>query len=48
VTAHLCAMTFAEPLVLYGVPNIPGLVVPQDPTAAIAEFAARYRALVAH
>jgi glutathione-regulated potassium-efflux system ancillary protein KefG len=46
VTAHLCGMSFAEPLVLYGVPNIPGLVVPHDPAAAIAEFAARYRALV--
>ena len=47
VTAHLCGMTLAEPLVLYGVPNIPGLVVEHDATAAIAEFAARYRALVA-
>lgn len=47
VTAHLCGMKFAEPLVLYGVPNIPGLVVQHDPTAAIAEFAARYRGLLA-
>jgi glutathione-regulated potassium-efflux system ancillary protein KefG len=47
VTAHLCGMTLAEPLVLYGVPNIPGLVIDHDPTAAIAEFAARYRALIA-
>jgi len=47
VTAQLCGMTLAEPLVLYGVPNIPGLVVPHDPTPAIAEFAARYRALLA-
>jgi glutathione-regulated potassium-efflux system ancillary protein KefG len=47
VAAHLCGMPFAEPLVLYGVPNIPGLVVQHDPAAAIAEFAARYRALVA-
>lgn len=46
VTAHLCGMTLAEPLVLYGVPNIPGLVVPYDPTAAIHDFAARYRALL--
>jgi glutathione-regulated potassium-efflux system ancillary protein KefG len=46
VTAHLVGMTLAEPLVLYGVPNIPGLVVTQDPTAAIADFAARYRALL--
>jgi glutathione-regulated potassium-efflux system ancillary protein KefG len=48
VTAHLCGMTLAEPLVLYGVPNIPGLVVPHDPTAAIAQFGARYRGLVAN
>jgi len=48
VTAHLCAMPYAEPLVLYGVPNIPGLVVHQDPAAAVAEFAARYRAVVAN
>ena len=47
VTAHLVGMTLAEPLVLYGVPNIPGLVVPHDPAAEIAEFAARYRALLA-
>ena len=47
VTAHLCGMTLAEPLVLYGVPNIPGLVVPGDPAAAIAEFAGRYRGLLA-
>jgi glutathione-regulated potassium-efflux system ancillary protein KefG len=47
VTANLVGMTFAPPLVLYGVPNIPGLVVPHDPTAEIAAFAARYRALLA-
>jgi glutathione-regulated potassium-efflux system ancillary protein KefG len=47
VTAHLCGMALAEPLVLYGVPNIPGLAVLHDPGPAIAEFAARYRALVA-
>jgi len=47
VTAHLTGMTLAEPLVLYGVPNIPGLVVPHDPTSEIAEFAAKYRALLA-
>jgi glutathione-regulated potassium-efflux system ancillary protein KefG len=47
VAAHLCGMTLAEPLVLYGVPNIPGLAVEHDATAAVAEFAARYRALVA-
>jgi glutathione-regulated potassium-efflux system ancillary protein KefG len=47
VTANLMGMTLAEPLVLYGVPNIPGLSVPYDPTPAIAEFALRYRALLA-
>lgn len=47
VTAHLTGMTFAEPLVLYGVPNIPGLTVAGDPTASIEAFAARYRALLA-
>lgn len=47
VTAHLTGMTFAEPLVLYGVPNIPGLDVPDDPTARVLAFAERYRALLA-
>jgi glutathione-regulated potassium-efflux system ancillary protein KefG len=47
VTAHLVGMRLAEPLILYGVPNIPGLVVPHDPAAEIADFAARYRALLA-
>jgi len=47
VTAHLCGMTFAAPLVLYGVPNIPGLVVVHDASPAIAQFAAKYRALLA-
>jgi len=46
-TAHLMGMTFAEPLVLYGVPNIPGLDAPDDPTPRIAGFADRYRALLA-
>lgn len=46
VTAHLVGMALAEPLVLYGVPNIPGLTVSGDPTAAIDAFAARYRALL--
>jgi hypothetical protein len=39
-------MAFAEPLVLYGVPNIPGLAVPHDTAPEIAAFAARYRALL--
>lgn len=47
VTAHLMGMTLAEPLVLYGVPNIPGLVVEHDLTPAIDAFAAGYRALLA-
>ncbi len=46
VTANLMGMTLAEPLVLYGVPNIPGLKVPHDSSAAIAAFAERYRALL--
>lgn len=47
VTAHLTGMALAEPLVLYGVPNIPGLVVDHDPALVIQAFAARYRALLA-
>lgn len=47
VTANLVGMKFAEPLVLYGVPNIPGLVASRDPAAEIAAFAAKYRALLA-
>ncbi len=47
VTANLMGMAFADPLVLYGVPNIPGLDVPQDTTPAIDAFAKRYRALLA-
>ncbi len=46
-TANLMGMTFAEPLVLYGVPNIPGLEVPDDPTPRVMGFADRYRALLA-
>ena len=47
VTAGLVRMNFAPPLILWGVPNIPGLDVPGDRSAAIAEFAAGYRALLA-
>jgi glutathione-regulated potassium-efflux system ancillary protein KefG len=47
VTANLVGMRFAEPLVLYGVPNIPGLAVPHDATPEIVDFAAKYRALLA-
>lgn len=46
VTANLMGMTLAEPLVLYGVPNIPGLDVPHD-AATVDAFAAKYRALLA-
>jgi glutathione-regulated potassium-efflux system ancillary protein KefG len=46
-TAGLIGMTFAEPLVLWGVPNIPGLVVPDSDPGVIAGFAARYRQLLA-
>ena len=46
VTANLMGMTLAEPLVLYGVPNIPGLAVSHDSGGAIAAFAERYRALL--
>ena len=45
VTANLMGMTLAEPLVLDGVPNIPGLDVPHDP-AAVDVFARKYRALL--
>jgi len=47
VTAGLIGMKFAEPLILWGVPNIPGLVVPDDRGPTITEFAASYRALLA-
>lgn len=47
VAASLMGMALADPLVLYGVPNIPGLVVTGDPTPAIDAFAQRYRALLA-
>lgn len=47
VTAGLTGMKFAEPMILWGVPNIPGLVVPDDSGPAIAAFAASYRALLA-
>ena len=47
VTAGLTGMKFAEPMVLWGVANIPGLNVPGDRGPAIGEFAAAYRALLA-
>jgi glutathione-regulated potassium-efflux system ancillary protein KefG len=45
--AGLTGMKFAKPLILWGVPNIPGLDVPDDRGPAIAAFAASYRALLA-
>ena len=35
---NLCGMTLAEPLVLYGVPNIPGLVVPGVGAFSVTPF----------
>jgi len=45
VTARFMGMRFAEPLALYGVPNIPGLDVPLD-DARVAAFARRYREIL--
>jgi glutathione-regulated potassium-efflux system ancillary protein KefG len=47
VTAGLTGMKYAPPMILWGVPNIPGLDVPDDSGPAIAAFAASYRALLA-
>ena len=46
-TAGLTGMRFAEPLILWGVPNIPGLAVNDDHRPAIAQFATAYKALLA-
>ncbi len=45
-SANLMGMQFAEPLILFATPNIPGLGAPPASDAAIAAFAARYRALI--
>ena len=46
-TAHFVGMTMLPPLVLYHVPNVPGIPVPDDIDARIAAFALRYRELLA-
>jgi glutathione-regulated potassium-efflux system ancillary protein KefG len=47
VTAGLVQMSFAPPLILWGVPNIPGLDLPGDRSQAIEAFAGEYCALLA-
>jgi putative NADPH-quinone reductase len=46
-TAHFVGMTMLPPLVLYHVPNVPGIPVPADVDARVAAFALQYRALLA-
>ena len=46
-TAEFVGMRFAEPLILYDVPNVPGLPLPAADPAGIDGFAQRYRALLA-
>ena len=46
-TAHFAGMTMLPPLVLYHVPNVPGIPVPADVDARIDAFALRYRELLA-
>jgi putative NADPH-quinone reductase len=46
-TAHFVGMTMLPPLVLYHVPNVPGIPVPADADARIEAFARRYRDLLA-
>jgi len=45
--AHFVGMTMRPPLVLFHVPNVEGIPVPADVDARIADFAQRYRALLA-
>jgi putative NADPH-quinone reductase len=47
-TAEFCGMRFADPLVLYDVPNVPGLPTPPVDIARIDAFARRYRALLSN
>jgi putative NADPH-quinone reductase len=47
VNAHVVGMTLTEPLALYGIPDVSGLVVACDPAARIVACAARYRTLLA-
>ena len=46
-TAHFVGMTLAPPLVLYYVPNVPGIPVPEDVDARIDAFCVSYRDLLA-
>lgn len=46
-TAHFVGMQMLPPLVLYHVPNVPGIPVPADADARIEAFARRYRDLLA-
>ena len=46
-TAHFVGMTMLPPLVLYHVPNVPGIPVPADVDTRIETFAQRYRDLLA-
>ena len=46
-TAHFVGMTMLPPLVLYHVPNVPGIPVPADVDARIDTFAQTYRNLLA-
>jgi glutathione-regulated potassium-efflux system ancillary protein KefG len=46
-TAHFVGMTMLPPLVLYHVPNVPGIPVPADIDARIDAFALRYRDVLA-
>jgi glutathione-regulated potassium-efflux system ancillary protein KefG len=45
-TAHFTGMTMLPPLVLYHVPNVPGIPVPADADARVAAFALQYRELL--
>jgi glutathione-regulated potassium-efflux system ancillary protein KefG len=46
-TAHFIGMKMRAPLVLYHVPNVPGIPVPADADARIEAFGQRYRELLA-
>ncbi|MBE9609202.1 NAD(P)H-dependent oxidoreductase [Chitinilyticum piscinae] len=44
--AHLTGMVLQTPLILHGVPNIPGIDVSESQLVQVQEFAQRYRALL--
>lgn len=46
-TAHFAGMTMLAPLVLYHVPNVPGIPVPDDVDVRVHIFAQQYRDLLA-